>query len=474
VKVAKFGGSSVATAERIKHVADIVLGDPQRRFVVLSAPGKADKADTKITDLLIAAARENLVAAAPGTALETIKRRFLAIGAELALPDSVGNELVRALDKALTTSTRDADAYRDAVVCMGEDLMSKLFAAYLSTVRKVPAHYVGPEDADLIVSTEFANAFPLPDTPARFKAKLANRPGITVFPGFFGVTKDGRRATFSRGGSDLTGALVAEAVDADVYENWTDVDGIFRVDPSIVPHPELIHEITYREIRELAYIGFKVIHHDAIMPARRCRIPINLRNTHNLTANGTMIVDSRVPLADVVVGIAMKKDFCCFTIEKYLMNREIGFGRRVLSILEDAGLSYEHMPSGIDSISVYLDQNQLREDMASDIVRRIYRELAADKVDVEHNKAMVIAVGEGMKRHVGVASRLVTALARQKINIEMINQGASEISVIFGVRAEDAEGAVRAIYDEYFGPNRPNGAPVTKSKAARKRRDDAA
>jgi aspartate kinase len=474
VKVAKFGGSSVANAERIKHVADIVLGDPQRRFIVLSAPGKADKNETKITDLLIQAARDALGGALPSAALDTVKRRYSDICRQLGLPAAVGQELIQALDKAVTTSTDHADAFRDAVVCMGEDLMARLFAAYLGTVRKVPAHYVAPEEAELIVSAEFSNAFPLPGTPPRFKAKLADRPGITVFPGFFGVTSDGRRATFSRGGSDLTGALVAEAVDADVYENWTDVDGIFRVDPSIVPNPELIHEVTYREIRELAYIGFKVIHHDAIMPARRRRIPVNLRNTNNLAVPGTMIVDSRIPLADVVVGIAMKKDFCCFTIEKYFMNREIGFGRRLLSIIEEAGLSYEHMPSGIDSVSVYLDQNQLREEMTSEIVRRMYRDLGADKVDVENDKAMVIAVGEGMKRHVGVASRLVAALARQKINIEMINQGASELSVIFGIRSEDGEAAVRAMYDEFFGPERPNGTPGTKTVAPRKPRDEAA
>jgi aspartate kinase len=324
---------------------------------------------------------------------------------------------------------------------------------------------VGPAEAGLIVSEKFADAYPLADTPAHLKEKLSGRPDITVFPGFYGITKSGRRATFSRGGSDLTGALVAEAVDADVYENWTDVDGICRADPTIVPSPEIIHEITFREIRELAYIGFGVIHHDAILPVRRKHIPINLRNVNNVEFPGTMIVDSRVPLAEIVVGVGMKKNFCCFTVEKYLMNREIGFGRRVLSIIEEAGLSYEHMPSGIDSISIYLDQTQLKEDMASDIIRRIYRGLEAEKVEVEHDKAMVIAVGEGMKRHVGVAARLVAALARKKINIEMINQGASELSVIFGVRAEDAEAAVRAIYDEYFTrPVKPAGSPENNEK----------
>ncbi len=473
MKVVKFGGTSVATAARIKHVADIVASDPDCRFVVLSAPGKAHKEDKKITDLLIASAREGLVGSASGTSLDTAKRRFHEIGEGLQLPEAVSRTLLTELDRAVATSRENAGAYRDAVTSMGEELMAQLFAAYLSQVRKLPAHYVGPADAGMLVSEEYADAYPLPDTPTLLKEKLSGRPGITVFPGFYGITKSGNRATFSRGGSDLTGALLAEAVDADVYENWTDVDGIYRADPSIVPAPEIIHEITFREIRELAYIGFGVLHHDAILPVRRKHIPINLRNVNNVEFPGTMIVDSRVPLADIVVGIAAKKDFCCFTVEKYLMNREVGFGRRVLSIIEEAGLSYEHMPSGIDSISIYLDQTQLKEDMASAIIRRIYRTLAADQVDVEHDKAMVIAVGEGMKRHVGVASRLVSALARKKINIEMINQGASELSVIFGVRAEDAKAAVRAIYNEYFS-HPAKKAPDTTNNEKRKRREETA
>ncbi len=459
VKVAKFGGSSLATAECVKRAADIVLGDSDRRFVVLSAPGKASPQDTKVTDLLIAAVEDIQKGGSGSEAFEEVRKRFYAIGRGLGLPQQAVRKELGILAQTAGEARADKKAFRDAVVSLGEHIMARLFALYLGKVRKVNAGFVDPKEAGLLVTDTYGDAYPLPDTPERLARKLSGRDGIVVLPGFYGITKGGKRATFSRGGSDLTGALVAEAVDADVYENWTDVDGICRADPRIIPHAEVIPEITFREIRELAYLGFRVLHHDAIIPVRRKRIPVNLRNVNNLEHPGTMIVESRIPLAEIVVGVAMKKDFCCFTIEKYLMNREIGFGRRVLSIFEEAGLSYEHMPSGIDSISVYLDQTQLRKDTAAEIIRRLYKELDAERVDVEHDKAMVIAVGEGMKRHVGVAARLVGALAKKKINIEMINQGASELSVIFGVRAEDGEAAVKAIYDEYFGKRRRKPKP---------------
>jgi aspartate kinase len=457
-KVAKFGGSSLATAARIKHVADIVLRDASRRFIVVSAPGKAHPKDEKITDLLIQCAHNRLSGGAPGAPLETIRTRYTEIGRELGIAAPSMRRVFKELDQVVGGDVSNPSAYKDAVKAMGEELMAQIFADYLREVRKQPAQYVGPRESGLVVTEEFGDAFPLPEAAKNLEKNLAGRPGLTVFPGFYGITKKGQMATFSRGGSDFTGAIVAESVDADVYENWTDVDGILRADPSIIPNAEIIHEITYREIRELAYMGFKVLHHDAILPVRRKHIPINLRNTNNINFPGTMIVDSRIALAEVLVGVAVKKGFCCFNVEKYLMNREIGFGRRLLGILEDSKLSFEHMPSGIDSVSVYLDQSQLQGDMSSQIIRRIYRDLRADKVEVEHDKAMVIAVGEGMKRHMGVAAKLVNALATSKVNIEVINQGASELSILLGVRNEDGEPAVRAIYDAFFGAPRNGGA----------------
>ena len=450
IKVAKFGGSSLATAARIARVADIVLKDPSRRFVVLSAPGKAHKKDEKITDLLIQCAQAHLAGETPEAPLKTIRDRYREICGELGLPAAEARKALKTIESTLDADIKPKGAYMDAVKAMGEETMAQIFAAYLSQVRKVPAAYAGPRDTGLVVSEHYGDAIPLPQGIENLARSLPGREGITVYPGFYGVTSKGLVATFSRGGSDLTGALIAEAVDAEIYENWTDVDGILRADPTTVQDPELIPEITFREIRELSYMGFSVIHHEAVLPVRRKHIPVNLRNVGNVACHGTMIVDSRVPLAEIVVGVAVKKGFCCFNVEKYLMNREVGFGRRLLSILEDFGLSYEHMPSGIDSVSVFLDQSQLKEDMASQIIRRMFRDLEAERVEVEHDKAMVIAVGEGMKHHIGVCARLVTALARNKINIEVINQGASELSILFGVRDEDAQSAVRAIYDDFF------------------------
>ncbi len=449
--VSKFGGSSLATASRIKTVADIVCSDENRRFIVVSAPGKEHNGDTKITDLLIQCAGNKASGKKAGRPLDTITKRFKTICRQLDLADATFHKLIKGLEKAVDTPVKNRKAYDDLIKSRGEDMMARIFAAYLSEKRKVAAHYLSPENIDLVVTEEFGDAYPLSDTPEKLKKNLKDRPGITVLPGFYGITTSGKIATFSRGGSDLTGALIAEAVNADVYENWTDVDGIFRADPRIIANPEVIPEITFREIRELSYMGFDVLHHEAILPVRRQHIPINLRNTNKTHFPGTMILEERIPLDDVLVGIAAKKQFCCFTVQKYLMNREIGFGRKLLSILEDFSLTFEHMPSGIDTISVYLDQNQLQKDMTGKIIRRLYRDLEAERVEAEHDRAMVIAVGEGMKAHVGVAARIVNALSRNKINIHMINQGASEISILFGVREEDTEAAVTAIHDEYFG-----------------------
>jgi aspartate kinase len=279
---------------------------------------------------------------------------------------------------------------------------------------------------------------------------LRDKSGIVVFPGFFGYTEDGDVLTFSRSGSDITGAILAAGVKADLYENFTDVDAVYAVNPNLVAQPKEIREITYREMRELSYAGFTVLHDEALIPAFRAGIPVNIRNTNNPTASGTLIVNKRNNTNGPVIGIASDKGFCSIYISKYMMNREVGFGRKMLSVLEDYGVAYEHTPSGIDDVTLVLRQDQMGEENEEKIVKRLKEELHADEVIVQHNLALIMVVGEGMRHNVGTTSRAAKALADAKINIEMINQGSSEVSMMFGVKGESEDKAVEALYHEFF------------------------
>jgi aspartate kinase len=282
-------------------------------------------------------------------------------------------------------------------------------------------------------------------------AALRDAPGVTVFPGFFGYTRGGSVVTFPRGGSDITGSVIAAAVRADVYENFTDVDSVFATDPRLVPEAGPIAELTYREMRELAYAGFAVFHDEAIVPVIRAGIPICIKNTNAPEAPGTRIVAERRHDPGTVVGIASAGGFCTIFVSKYLMNREIGFGRRLLQIFEEEGLSYEHVPSGIDNMSIVLSESGLDAPSERRVTERIRRELDVGDVEVERGLALVMIVGEGMRYRVGLAARATKALADAGVNIEMMNQGSSEISMMFGVKAADRERAVRSLYDAFFG-----------------------
>jgi aspartate kinase len=273
---------------------------------------------------------------------------------------------------------------------------------------------------------------------------------IVVFPGFFGVTKEGDVATFSRGGSDLTGSILAEALDAVEYENFTDVNGIFSANPNTVSQPALIPALTYKEMRELSYHGFNVLHEEAVKPVIRKKIPIRLRNTFNLKSEGTLIVSERLPSQRDITGIASGDGYCTFTLQKFLMNREKGFGRRLLSILEDLELSYEHCPSGVDNISVILDQAQLEPQDVNNIIRTMEDQLKPDDIKVEFGLALVAVVGEGLLHKIGVLAQAASALSNAGVNIKMCNQGSSEISIIFGIDASDEKKAVNALYQEFF------------------------
>jgi aspartate kinase len=448
MKVVKFGGSSLASGEQVEKVFQIVMSDPERKVVVVSAPGKRFAEDEKVTDLLIECAELCLQDSNTDEKFNAVISRYASIAAELALPIDIISEIHHDLSERLNGDRSKPDRFMDLVKASGEDNNAKLVAAYFRS-RGVEATYVNPKDAGLLVSDEPGNAQVLPESYEKLYS-LREIPGIIIFPGFFGYSKQGEVFTFSRSGSDITGSILANGTKATLYENFTDVDAVFSVNPNLVHHPKEIKELTYREMRELSYAGFTVLHDEALVPAFRAGIPVQIKNTNNPVAPGTRIVYSRDNTNGPVVGIASDKGFCSIYVSKYLMNREIGFGRKLLSILEEYGLSYEHTPSGIDDVSVILREAQLDPDMENEIIWRIESELHADEVKVQHSLSLIMVVGEGMRRNVGTMARASKALAKAEVNIEMINQGSSEVSMMFGVKQVDEKRAVQALYDEFF------------------------
>jgi len=449
MKVCKFGGTSVASAEKIRQVLEIVKSDSKRRVVVVSAPGKRNAGDIKVTDLLIRMAERHLAEGQAEDELREVVARYREIGEGLGLPNRIIQQIESDLRRRLATDASHRSRFVDRLKAAGEDNCARLVAAYFNQAG-LAAQYVSPATAGLVVSEEYGKARVMPESYRRL-ASLRQRRRVVVFPGFFGLSRDGDIVTFSRGGSDITGAILAAAVKAEVYENFTDVDSVFAASPHFVDNPVSIPSLTYREMRELAYAGFAIFHDEALEPVLRAGVPVCVKNTNNPKASGTWIVPERQEAPGTVVGIAGDSGFCSIYVSKYLMNREIGFGRRLLQILEENGLSYEHMPSGIDNVSVILREAQFDSEVEGRVIARIRRELEADAVEVERNLALVMIVGEGMQHTPGIASRATTALARAGINIEMINQGSSEVSMMFGVKAKDLRGAVRALYEEFFG-----------------------
>jgi len=449
MKVAKFGGTSLASAAQIRKVCRIVTSDPQRRLVVVSAPGRRDKTDTKVTDLLIACAEAYVKTGSAEKELQTVITRYADIARDLGVSKEVADCIAADIRGRLATATADRAHFIDTMKAAGEDNAARLVAAYLQATG-VEAHYMSPRDAGLLVSPEFGNAQVLPESYKNL-ARLRDAPGITIFPGFFGYSPAGAVVTFPRGGSDITGSILAAAVKADVYENFTDVDSVFVTNPNIVPNPRPITELTYREMRELSYAGFSVFHEEALAAVFHAGVPVCIKNTNNPSAPGTRIVMERVCPLGSVTGIACGDGFCTIYLSKYLMNREIGFGRRLFQILEEEGLSYEHSPSGVDNISVILREREFTPAKEGAVVERIRKELQCDDVAVERGLALVMIVGECMRNAVGLAARATKAFAGAGVNIEMINQGSSEVSMMFGVKAGDMANAVRALYREFFG-----------------------
>ena len=434
VKVAKFGGSSVADALQIGKIKNIIESDPDIHYVVVSAPGKRFSDDSKVTDLLYlckAHIEHNL----PYQQIfQVICDRFMAV--EVNLGVNVGlKEAFEEIRKNL-----EAGASADYIASRGEHLNAMLIAAYLGF--------------DFVDSSRIVRF----DEKGRFMEDLTNKEIAeelkhherAVIPGFYGAKVDGTIKTFSRGGSDITGALVARAVGADVYENWTDVSGFLMADPRIVKDPKPISTVSYKELRELSYMGASVLHEDAIYPARIANIPINIRNTNEPENPGTMITSEPAKLEEgqIIAGIAGSKDFTVITMYKALLSSERGFIRKMSGVLEDFDIPIEHIPSGVDTLSVVISNKQLGGKL-EDILDEFERQLKPDHMEVSDDIALIATVGAGMSLRTGVSAKLFTALAEKKVNIRMIDQGSSEMNIIVGVENKDFEKAIRAIYGAF-------------------------
>lgn len=434
VKVIKFGGSSLADAEHFKKVADIIHEDPARRYVVPSAPGKRFGSDTKVTDMLYACFEKASRGEDFNEDFDKIIDRYESIIAGLGMSLDMTKEYDRIKGAFMHQPGRDYAASR------GEYLNGIILAAYLGF------DFI---DASSVIFFQDNGSYDAERTNVTLSAILRNHKQA-VIPGFYGSMPNGTIKTFSRGGSDVTGSIVARAVNADIYENWTDVSGFLMADPRVVETPKPIETITYRELRELSYMGAGVLHEEAIFPVRFAGIPINIRNTNIPTDPGTMIVSTTSDYSseNVITGIAGKKGFSVINIEKDMMNAEIGFGRKILSVLEDCGVPFEHLPSGIDTMSVVVNTACI-DNIRDRLVRSICLKTTPDAVAIEDGLALIAIVGRGMTRSKGTAARVFSALAKADINIRIIDQGSSELNIIIGVDEADYEKALRAIYAEF-------------------------
>ena len=434
IKVAKFGGTSLADADQLRKVRSIVRADPERRYVVPSAPGKRTSADRKITDLLYLCHTHVNQNVPFEEVYGIISERYLEIVRDLNLKIDLRPHLDEIKKKVSEGATADYTASR------GEFLNGLVVAELLGY------EFVDPCDIIFFDDRGRLDAAKTQEATSR-RLKNVER---AVIPGFYGSSRDGKVKTFSRGGSDITGAIIARGVGADIYENWTDVSGLLMADPNIVKNPKPIDTVTYRELRELAYMGANVLHDEAVFPVREAGIPVRIKNTYRPDDPGTLILQDADPITHTgtITGIAGKKGFTVIVIEKALMNKELGYGRRILSVLEVNGISFEHMPSGIDTISLVISDQQLDKKLDK-VIQEIKAECAPDSVEVFPNMALVATVGRGMAHTPGIAAKLFTALGNEKTNVRMIDQGSSEINIIVGVENEDLERAVRAIYSAF-------------------------
>ncbi len=431
LKVVKFGGSSLADAEHFAKVGDIIRAEDDRRYVIPSAPGRRFEGDTKVTDMLYHCWHQAEQGLDFTDTLNNIRARYEEIANGLHLQVDLDTEFA-AIDRNLRNLMG-----ADYAASRGEYLNGILMSAYLG--------FDFVDAADVVAFNELGE-FDDRKTDRLIGDRLADV-RHAVIPGFYGSLPDGTIHTFSRGGSDITGSLVAKAVHADLYENWTDVSGFLMADPHIIRDPVTIPTITYREMRELSYMGATVLHEDAVFPLRKEGIPINVRNTNCPDEPGTMVVESTCNKPRfTITGIGGKKGFASITIEKAMMNAEVGFGRRVLEVFEDTGMTFEHTPSGIDTFSVFVNQHEF-EPHEQQIIAGLHRSVHPDMIELESDLALVAVVGRGMRRTRGTAGRIFSALAHAHVNVKMIDQGSSELNIIIGVENRDFETAIRAIYD---------------------------
>ena len=432
VKTVKFGGTSLCNAENFTKVKNIILADKARKYVVPSAPGKRFPSDEKITDLLYLCYAKNSNGLSFDDTYEQITERYVGIETELGLKTNIALELLAIKKNILTGASEDYIASR------GEYLSGLLLADYLGfdfydAAELISFHADGTYDDE---------------TTQKWTQKLAETQNVVV-PGFYGRKRDGSIKTFSRGGSDITGAIVARAVQADVYENWTDVSGFLMADPRIVENPKVISVVTYSELRELSYMGATVLHEDSIFPVRRAQIPINVRNTNRPEDEGTMVIPDAFlkyyKRDGVLTGVAGRKGFTVITVYKDNMHNEVGFGYRLLRVLDRYNISFEHVPSGIDTMSLVISDTKLKEHLEQ-VLREIQHDCEPQSIEVHSNMALVATVGKGMIRSLGVAARLFGALYEAGVNVRMIDQGSSEMNIIVGIENDDLESAVKAIY----------------------------
>ena len=430
---AKFGGSSAADGIQIRKIKAIVESDPARRYVVVSAPGKRFSADNKITDMLYLIKTQIDIGAPYEQVMQVVKERYLGLEADLGVSVGIADEF------AIIEEELKKGATADYIASRGEFLSAKIVAAFLG--------YDFVDTAGLVLFNA-KGRFQHDETNAALAAGLEKHERA-VLPGFYGTLPNGGIKTFSRGGSDITGALVARAVRADVYENWTDVSGFLMADPRIVENPKGIKNISYKELRELSYMGASVLHENAIYPARLAGIPINIRNTNNPEAPGTFITAEDASYSgQLITGIAGNKDFTVIGIYKNMMSNEIGYIKRILSILEDYDIPIEHIPSGIDTVSLVISDKYL-EDKLGDLIEDFEKKLDADSIELFENMSLIATVGHGMASVPGVATRLFGSLTEAGVNIRMIDQGSSEMNIIVGVETKDFETAIRAIYKAF-------------------------